>query len=266
MSIAAKGWSHLALIGLSLALLACSEEGPTTSGGSHLGKPSPTPTAESSATPTPSAAPSPTPTPSPTVTGLMIVPSNVMLSSDPSALPSSRAINLAAVAVLSNNQQVSATVLWSVSPPGLVSINNAGYVSAIDNAPSGTATVKATSGALQATAIVQVTGKPITVDSVSLSSTGLTLYAPAADGLNTAGLVTTAQLSAEVTMSDLSTSSAVTWTSSNDEVATISPSGLVTTVGAGTATLTAHATQDSSKTATCPITVKAQGLVDVTVE
>lgn len=263
MSTFSRLWSRLALVGLSAVLLACTDEAPGISSGPRLPKASPTPE-QTATSPSPAPSTSPSPTPAPTLKSLMLVPSEVSLSSDPAA--TNRGTNLAVVATLSNDQQISTSVTWSVSPAGLVTVNDWGYVSALSGAPSGTATVTAASGSIQATASVHVTAKLLTVDSVALSSPALTLYAPASDGLNTADLPTTAQLGAVVTMSDASTTSAVTWSSSNPQVARIDSTGLVTTVGAGSALLSATSTQDASKAASCNLTVKAQGLVDVTVE
>lgn len=52
------------------------------------------------------------------------------------------------------------------------------------------------------------------------------------------------------------TNAAVTWSSSNSAVATVSAAGLVSPVAAGTATITV-ATQDGGKSATCAVTVAA---------
>ena len=49
----------------------------------------------------------------------------------------------------------------------------------------------------------------------------------------------------------------VTWSSSNTAVATVSPAGVVTAVGVGSATITVT-TADGAKTATCTVTVTAQ--------
>ena len=51
----------------------------------------------------------------------------------------------------------------------------------------------------------------------------------------------------------------VTWSTSNGSVATVSSTGLVTAVAAGTATITATAHDGSGKTGTCAITVEAAG-------
>ncbi|MBQ6978998.1 MAG: Ig-like domain-containing protein [Paludibacteraceae bacterium] len=51
----------------------------------------------------------------------------------------------------------------------------------------------------------------------------------------------------------------VTWSTSNGSVATVSSTGLVTAVAAGTCTITATANDGSGKTGTCSITVEAAG-------
>ena len=50
----------------------------------------------------------------------------------------------------------------------------------------------------------------------------------------------------------------LTWNSSNESVATVSSDGLVTAIANGSATITAAATDESGKTATCVITVAAE--------
>ncbi|EPC5061940.1 Ig-like domain-containing protein [Klebsiella oxytoca] len=73
----------------------------------------------------------------------------------------------------------------------------------------------------------------------------------------TASLVegSTQQLNATIAPAN-ATNQAVTWTTSDEDVATVNANGLVTAVGAGTATITAT-TGDGSKTATSAITVTA---------
>lgn len=75
----------------------------------------------------------------------------------------------------------------------------------------------------------------------------------------------TAKLVPTITPSDATTTS-VTWTSSDDKVATVSD-GTVTAVAEGTATITVK-TDDGSKTATCVVTVDADApeSKDVTLE
>lgn len=64
----------------------------------------------------------------------------------------------------------------------------------------------------------------------------------------------TLNLVATITPSN-ATNKNVTWTSSNEEVATISKTGIITAVKKGTTTITAT-TEEGKKTATCTITVK----------
>ena len=84
----------------------------------------------------------------------------------------------------------------------------------------------------------------VAVSSVSIS--------PASVSLTVAG---TQQLTATVLPSN-ATNKNVTWSSSNTAIATVNPSGLVTAVGAGSATITVTS-QDGAKTATSAITVTA---------
>ena len=64
----------------------------------------------------------------------------------------------------------------------------------------------------------------------------------------------TATLIAMVTPDD-ATNKSVTWTSSDESVATVSETGIVTAVANGTATITATANDGSGKSATCEVTV-----------
>jgi uncharacterized protein YjdB len=87
--------------------------------------------------------------------------------------------------------------------------------------------------------------------STSIAVTGVTV-SPASASVD---VNSTQLLTATISPSN-ATNQNVTWTSSDVSVATVSTSGLVTAVAAGTATITAT-TQDGSKTASATITVKA---------
>ena len=63
---------------------------------------------------------------------------------------------------------------------------------------------------------------------------------------------TNATLTASFTPNNINPTPVVTWTSSNESVATVSSSGVVTAVNKGTATITARA---GSRTATCSVKV-----------
>lgn len=74
------------------------------------------------------------------------------------------------------------------------------------------------------------------------------------------------QLTAAVTVTpDNDDNKKVTWKSSNKAVATVSESGLVKAIGAGTATITATSTKDETKQGTCAITVNEPAeIIEVT--
>ena len=63
------------------------------------------------------------------------------------------------------------------------------------------------------------------------------------------------QLSLEATLLPVTSSPKVTWTSSDEKVATVAETGLVTAVGVGTATITATTTDGTDLSATCEVTV-----------
>ena len=93
------------------------------------------------------------------------------------------------------------------------------------------------------------TGDPVSVTGVSISpTTGSIAYGES-----------TLTIKATVTPSN-ATNKAVTWTSSNENVATVSVRGVVTAVSAGTATITAT-TMDGGFTATCTVTVTVENLI-----
>ena len=93
------------------------------------------------------------------------------------------------------------------------------------------------------------TGDPVAVTGVSVSpTTGSIAYGES-----------TLTIKATVTPSN-ATNKAVTWTSSNENVATVSVRGVVTAVSAGTATITAT-TMDGGFTATCTVTVTVENLI-----
>ena len=83
--------------------------------------------------------------------------------------------------------------------------------------------------------------------------TGITLNATSVS-LSTSGANSTKQLTATVSPSN-TTDKSVTWSSSNTLVATVSNSGLVTSISPGTATITCKANDGSGVSATCTVTV-----------
>lgn len=128
-------------------------------------------------------------------------------------------------------------VTWSSSNTSVATVNN-GVVTAV-KAGTTTITVKTVDGNKEASCVVTVL-QPVT--GVTLDSNTLALLT---------GEYTT--LVATVLPADAS-NKAVTWASSNTNVATVNAEGKVVAVGPGSATVTVT-TVDGSKTSTCTVTV-----------
>ena len=157
----------------------------------------------------------------------------VLLSTNSVALVAGQSQTLTATVTGTSN----GAVAWSTSAPSIANVSGSGVVTAL---AAGTAIVTATAiadPARSASATVTVTPPVL----VTLGSSTLSLLQGS-----------TQQLTATVT-GTLNT--AVTWSSSNQAVATVSLGGLVTAVGAGTATITATSVADPTKTASVSLTV-----------
>lgn len=127
-------------------------------------------------------------------------------------------------------------VVWKSSDEKVATVSN-GVVTFVGE---GTAEITATAGDVSAVCKISVKAKTVAVEKVTLDKTSAEL---------TVG--DTATLKASVTP-DNATDKTVTWTSSDDSVASVKD-GVVTAVKAGTATITA---KSGDKTATCTVTVK----------
>lgn len=92
---------------------------------------------------------------------------------------------------------------------------------------------------------------PDTINDVPIAVTGVTV-APKTVTISLAGASTTEQLTA--TLSPAGATGTITWTSSDDTVATVSNAGLVSALTVGTATITATC---EGKTDTCAVEVTA---------
>ena len=142
------------------------------------------------------------------------------------------------------NDATNKTLAWTSSNSSIASVDQDGTVHAL-GAGTATITASATDGSGKyATCSVTVTGTTVSVTGVTLNTNSL--------ALNVGGEST---LSATVAPSN-ATNKAVTWSSSNTSVATVSSTGKVTAVGAGSATITVT-TSDGGYTATCAVTVTA---------
>ena len=130
------------------------------------------------------------------------------------------------------------TVTWTSSKESVATVDATGKVTAI---AEGTATIKAKAGSISTTCIVTVKAATVAVTSVTLDKTELALTVGDA----------AVQLTATV-KPDNATDADVDWSSSDQSVATVDGSGLVTAVADGTATITAKA---GDKTAECKVTI-----------
>ena len=147
-------------------------------------------------------------------------------------------------------------ITWSVeNGTGSATINSSTGV--LTGVTEGTVTVTATAEGyvddattpyFKATYVVTVTAEKVAVTGVSLDKTSLSLEAG-----------NTAVLTATITPAN-ATNKAVTWSSSNESVATVS-GGVVRAVGAGEATITVTTKEKDAQgnpyTATCTVTVTA---------
>ena len=117
-----------------------------------------------------------------------------------------------------------ASVAWASSASSVASVSSTGLVAAVADGP---ATVTATSGSATGTASVTVQQ---VAASVTLSPSSLALAGPGATMTVTASVIDAG--GSEIVSPDL------TWSSSDESIATVSSSGLVTAVASGSATIT----------------------------
>ena len=135
------------------------------------------------------------------------------------------------------------TITWSSSDlPNWLTLNSGTITGTPTAAGASTFTVTATNDSGSDNKVYTLTIKSVPVASVSLNESNLSLYTGK-----------TATLTATVTPEN-ATNKAVTWESSNPDVATVTD-GTVTAVKEGTATITATAADSSGVFATCTVTV-----------
>ena len=137
------------------------------------------------------------------------------------------------------------TLQWSTSDEKVATVDQSGKVTATGD---GTCTITATSTDgtnISAECAVTVDSK-VYVTGVVVEPAALTLFTGE-----------TGELKATVEPAD-ATVPDIVWSSSNDKIATVDQSGKVTAVAAGEAIITAASKDDSSKKATCTVTVQAK--------
>jgi uncharacterized protein YjdB len=141
-------------------------------------------------------------------------------------------------AAITPSNAINKSVTWSSSNTSIATVSG-GLVTAV--AP-GTAIITVTTADGGKTATCAVTVSNVTVSGVTLNKSSASIYVGG-----------TETLTETIAPADAANKS-VTWSSGNSDVATVSTSGVVTGVSAGTVNITVT-TEDGGKTATCAVTV-----------
>ena len=137
------------------------------------------------------------------------------------------------------------TLAWTSSDENVATVDANGLVTAV-KAGTATITVKAIDGSNVSTkCTIRVKAPVVLVQGITLNATEQTLM-----------VGETLALTANVLPANASNKT-LSWTSSDESVATVDANGLVTTVKEGTATITVKATDGSNASASCTITVKS---------
>ncbi len=162
----------------------------------------------------------------------------VEIANAPSTMVRENCIQLQAKVTPSNASNPAVT--WTSSNANILRIESNGKVCAL-NGGTATITVKTVDKGYTASASIKVI---VPVTNIDLSSTNATLM-----------VGKTKQLKATVRPLD-ATNQKVTWTSSDEKVATVNQKGEVTAVSGGTAKITVTSNASKSIKATCTVTVK----------
>lgn len=137
-------------------------------------------------------------------------------------------------------------VSWKSSDASVASVDNSGKVTAV-KAGSATITVTTTDGSKTATCSVTVTAKTIEVNDVGLDKSEMEMVA----GDSYQFTVTLKP--------DNASDKTLSWSSSDESVATVDNSGKVTAISEGKVTITVK-TSNPAQSASCDITVKAASI------
>lgn len=168
-----------------------------------------------------------------TVSKSVVPVTSITLDRNSLSLDKGQSVKL--VATVSPSDATDKTVTWNSSDFSVANVDQDGNVLAMK---SGTATITAKAGEKFATCRVTVV-TPVT--SVSLDRSSLTLEVGQSESL------------IATVYPDDATEKSLSWTSSDNTVATVSASGKVTALKKGSTTITASA---GGKSATCSVTVK----------
>jgi uncharacterized protein YjdB len=145
----------------------------------------------------------------------------------------------------SGNEMAGQSVAWSTSDANAATVNTNGMVTAV---AAGSATITATVGEKTGTSAVTVTAAPpppAVVTSVTVSPPSVSIAV---------GASTTLSAAVKDAQGNVMSGQAVAWSTNNSAAATVSASGVVNGVAAGSATITATS---SGKVGSAAITVTA---------
>ncbi len=151
-------------------------------------------------------------------TSLSIVPASVSLNAGQTTTLSARELDQSGKTIPNHK------VTWSSSNPAVASLSD----SVVHAFAQGSATISASVDGLHATAAITVSATPAA--SLTVSPTSLPLLAGSASQITA---------TAKDASGNVLVNRAASWTSSNNAVAAVSPTGLVAGVGEGSATVTA---------------------------
>lgn len=180
------------------------------------------------------------------VTNPVIKVTKVTLNKTTASVVKGKTLTLTATVTPTN--ATNKNVTWKSSNTKIATVDGNGKVTAV---AAGTATITCTAKAdksKSATCKITVTNPAVKVTKLSMNKTSVDLLKGK-----------TVQLKVTVTPSN-ATNKAVTWTSSNKKIATVTSNGLVKAVGTGTVTITAKAKDGSGKKVTCKINVYADSV------
>ena len=173
------------------------------------------------------------------VTSITLSPSSIHFTS----LGSTKQVTASVLPASAANKNLS----WKSSNTAVAKVSSSGVVTSVGDGAC-TITATSTDGSNVSSSINVTVDSKIYVTSVSVSPSTLSLYA-----------VDTYSLTANVTPSN-ATVKTVSWSSSNTNIATVDANGKVTAKSAGSCSIYATSTDDSSKKGECKLTVSNKEL------
>jgi len=184
-----------------------------------------------------------------TITVTQVAVASITLNTSAASVVAGQKTTFTAVAKdASGNVLSGRTITWGTSAAAVATVDANGTVTGVT---PGTATITATSGTAAAAATVTVT--PVPVASISVT--------PASDTIASFGDTAVYTATPKDASGNALAGRAVVWASSNDTVATVGTTGVVTARHAGTATITASS---GGQSGTATVVIPSVGQVVIT--